>query len=107
MKRFGAIVIALVCLMVIGLSVVAFFSSAKREKLKTGFAVLQMGDPKEKVVEVLGQPEEVENCYDVDQNVEPDKRCSQIYWYKPFLERWGVSLNKDGIVVHKTYNVLY
>ena len=107
MKKLGAIFIAGLCLIVIVLSAFTYSCHAKREKLKTGFDRVQIGDTKQTVVQVLGQPEEVENCYSDPRVVDPDKRCVETYWYKSFLERRGVSLNKDGRVVYKGYNVLY
>jgi hypothetical protein len=107
MKKLRIIFIAGLCLIVIVLSAFTYSCHAKREKFKTGFVKVQIGDTKQTVAQVLGQPEEVGNCYVSDPRVDADKRCVEIYWYKFFLERWGVSLNRDGRVVYKTYNVLY
>jgi hypothetical protein len=106
MKKLRTILIAGPCLIVVMVSAFTYSCHAKREKLKTGFARVQIGDTKQTVEQVLGQPEEVENCYS-DPSVDPEKRCIEIYWYKSFLERRGVSFNRESRVVYKTYNVLY
>jgi hypothetical protein len=106
LKKLKTIFIAGLCVSVLVLSAFTYSCHAKREKLKNGFAGVQIGDTKQTVVQVLGQPEEVENCYS-DPRADPDKICIEVYWYKSFLERRGISFNRDSRVVYKTYNVLY
>jgi hypothetical protein len=103
MRRLRRIILASVCLLV--LAVVAF-SFSHRVRLMSTFDKVKVGDKKETIVQMLGQPDEVENCYD-SQSVEEPNRCVETYWYKSFLARWGFSFNKDGKVVDKTNNVSF
>lgn len=104
MKRLIRIILASVCLLV--LAVVAF-SFSHHVRLMSTFDKVKAGDKKEAVVQILGQPDEVENCYDSRSDEEPTKRCVETYWYISFLERWGFSFNKDGVVIDKTHNVSF
>jgi len=104
MRRFKRIILASVCLLV--LAVVAF-SFSHHVRLMSTFDKVKVGDKKETVVQILGQPDEVENCYDSPSVQEPTNRCVETYWYKSFLERWGFTFNKDGKVIDKTHNVSF
>jgi hypothetical protein len=107
MKRFTAIILGVLLVLLIVVSAVALSHHVRKKKLTTTFAKVQVGDTKESVVQTLGQPEEVENCYDSRSNEELTKRCVETYWYMTFLERWGFSFNKDGKVIDKTHNVSF
>jgi len=114
MRRFKAVTLAVTFLVVIvsGFTVLIAVShynsyNAKREKIVSSFANVQTGDTKQTVVQRLGQPDEVENCYDSRSNEEPTNKCVETYWYMSFLERWGFSFNKDGKVIDKTHNVSF
>lgn len=107
MKRFTAIIITVLLALVIALAALAFSWHVKSKSFSAGYAKLQVGDTKQIVVQVLGQPEEIENCYDSGSKEDLTKRCVETYWYKSFLERWGLSFDRDGKVIDKTYNVSY
>jgi hypothetical protein len=107
MTRFKAIILAAAVLLVMVVSALAYSYHIKREKLTSTFARVQLGESKETVVQILGQPDEVENCSGSDSNQELTKRCVETYWYMSFLERWGFSLNQDGKVIDKTHNVSF
>jgi hypothetical protein len=38
---------------------------------------------------------------------ELESACAEEFWYYSFLERSGISFDKDGKVIHRTYNVSY
>jgi hypothetical protein len=104
MRQFKRIILASVCLLVIAVVAVSLFNHFK---LISTFAKVGVGDRKETVVQMLGQPDEVENCSGSDSNEDVTKRCVETYWYMSFLERWGFSFNKDGKVIDKTHNVSF
>ena len=106
-KRLVAIILGVLFLLVIVISAVGFSHHARKKKLTTTFAKVQVGDTRESIVQMLGQPQEIENCYDSHSSEEPTKRCFETYWYITFLERWGFSFNKDGKVIDKTHNVSF
>jgi len=107
MKRFTAIILAILLFLLIVVSTAAFSHHVRKKKITTTFAKVEVGDTKESVVQRLGRPQEVENCYDPQSNEELTKRCVETYWYMTFLERWGFSFNKDGKVIDKTHNVSF
>lgn len=94
-------------LLLIGASAVAVSSHIRKKKITRTFAKVQVGDTKQSIVQTLGPPKEVQNCYDSRSNEDPSKRCVETYWYITFLERWGFSFNKDGKVIDKTHNVSF
>ena len=86
MKRFKAIILATAVLLMLAVSAIAYSYHIRREKLTTTFVKVQLGHSKETVVQVLGQPDEVENCSGSDSNRELAKRCVETYWYISFFE---------------------
>ena len=115
-KVLVIVIIAILCLVAIVISGLAFAYHEKRQKLSAGFAMVQKGDSKNGIVQMLGKPDEIESCHERDavrtspgerQFVDSAEECVEIYWYWFFLERWGFSLNRDGKVINKTYNTSY
>lgn len=104
MKRSKVIISVGLVFLVIAVGAFAFSNEVRRKTMSTAFAKVQIGDTKESVVQMLGQPEEVQNCYDSDLSDDLSKRCVETYWYTSFLERWGFSFTKDGKLIDKTYN---
>jgi len=81
--------------------------TVRKHRFKAGFMVVQVGDTKAEVIKQLGQPAEVTPCFHPSSESELDRKCSDVFWYYSFLERWGISFDRDGRVIHKTYNVSY
>ena len=75
MRRLRRIILASVCLLV--LAVVAF-SFSHHVRLMSTFDKVKVGDKRETIVQMLGQPDEVENCYD-SRSVEEPNRCVETY----------------------------
>ena len=71
-----------------------------------GYSQVAMGQPKQRVIEAMGKPSEIEAC---DGPVYADGKvagqCSETMVYYAFLEKWGVFLDKNGNVIGKYYNV--
>jgi hypothetical protein len=105
------IVIAILCLIVIALSVLAFSFHARRMKLATTFASVQIGDTKQTIVQLLGNPDEITVCRERDSAkrgyVDSAQECVEVYWYISFLEEWGFFLNRDGKVIDKGHDVSF
>jgi hypothetical protein len=95
------------CLLAIVLITLAVSCYVRKTKLQTTFAKVQIGDTKQSVVQVLGQPPEIAKCRDPDTNVDKHQRCVETYWYHSFLVRWGYAFNVEGKVVDKISNVSY
>jgi hypothetical protein len=105
--RIGWFFLALFFCLVTAVSAIGLSYHAKHKKFSTLFAKMQVGDTKETVVQELGHPDEIERCNNVSSKQDLNKGCFETYWFTSFLERWGVSFDKDGKIVDKTYNVSY
>jgi len=79
----------------------------KREHLVSGFATVQIGSPKQSVVQMLGQPQEIENPEQLSSKTNVSKTGFEVYWYRLSMERWGVAFDRGGKVIDKRYNVSY
>ena len=92
MKRLSVTVILILLFIAIISSVAAYSWRVKRHKFDEAYAKLQVGDKRETVVQLLGSPEEIINCYDPKSENELDRKCGEEYWYLSFMERWIVSV---------------
>ncbi len=100
--KFKAFVLALL----IGIGFLAGWY-VRKQRFETRFAMVQVGDTKEQVIKQLGQAGEVSPCFHPSKESELERKCAEEFWYYSFLERWGVSFDRDGRVIHTTYNVGY
>ena len=99
---YGAAVAAVV------IACLPLFHVANEYRLKRKYEValtrLQVGDSEQKVVSLMGQPDERNWCYPLPTDhdtVEQKKfheQCVLTYTYITFLENYGVSLDKDNRV---------
>jgi len=105
--KIGKIIIAAICSIVMVFGLVVFIHEQKRGAIAIGFENLDIGDSRAKVLESLGQPDEIEVCVDRKAEDPLNKACVEQFWYKRFIERWGVSFDSNGRVIHKSYNALY
>jgi hypothetical protein len=91
-------------------SVFTFSWFVRRKTFESNYSQIQIGDSKQKVVQLYGQPEETSDCskYKRPGDLEViQTRCVEVYWYRSFLKQWVFFFDKDGKVIHKVYNVLY
>jgi hypothetical protein len=74
---------------------------------KKGYSQIKVGDSKQKVVEILGKPTEIKDCYDTRHSSSPEivERCAEEYWYIAFMQEWGYVFDKDGKVLTKWHSV--
>ena len=70
----------------------------KAKRYESGFARVAVGDSKQKVIDLLGEPSEVEGCY-------ADEKCADVFVYYSFMERRGFIFDNGGKVINKYYNV--
>lgn len=81
--------------------------TVRAHRFKVGYEAVQVGDSKDEVIKLLGQPAEISPCFHPSSESELERICADEFWYYSFLERWGISFAKDERVIHKTYNVSY
>lgn len=95
---------AIVLALLIGIGFLAGWY-VRMKRFEAAFARVQVGDTKEQVITQLGQAGEVSPCFHPREESELQRKCAEEFWYYSFLERWGVSFDGDGRVIHKTYSV--
>ena len=80
--------------------------AVRAKRWERGYARIEVGQSKQKVVDSLGEPSEIRRC---GGHVYSDGRvtgeCAETYLYRSFLEDWVVFIDKDGNVIGKSYNV--
>jgi len=81
--------------------------TVRANRFKAGYEAVQVGDSKDEVITQLGQPAEIAPCFHPSSESELQRKCADEFWYYSFLQRWGISFDKDERVIHKTYNVSY
>jgi hypothetical protein len=91
------IVIAAAAIAVLGLIAFAVFE-AKRHSDAEAFEKIGAGASKQDVIELLGEPAEVRNCFRTD-------RCKDVLVYYSFMERRGYAFDDEGKLIDKYYNV--
>ena len=97
---------ALVVALLIGIAFLAG-SYVRLQRFKANFIRVQAGDTRAQVITQLGQPGEISACFHPSGESELERACVQQFWYYSFLERWAISFDKDGKVIHTTYNFSY
>jgi hypothetical protein len=72
---------------------------------------IQIGDSKQRVVSLMGEPEETRWCYPLPtSNDTPEQKrfheqCVDQYWYFTFLKPYYVSFDKNNQVSGKDYTI--
>lgn len=62
-----------------------------------GFAQIAAGDDKEKVVELLGEPLDIERCHSANP-------CKDVYVYYSFIGKWGFVFDGDDKVIRSYHH---
>ena len=102
MKSFTIKVLVLALLVSIGFLAGWY---VRLQRFKAGFIRVQVGDTKEQVINQLGQPAEISPCFHPRDETELGRQCAEDFWYYSFIERWSVSFDADGKVIHTNYSV--
>ena len=71
-------------------------SELRRRSLQNGYDELEVGDPIQRVIELMGSPSTVEPCFN-----EPN--CTSLFYYAPF-ERWVIHIDPNNQVIYKVTN---
>lgn len=72
----------------------------RKRRLESAFAQVEIGNSKQQVVALLGEPGEIGVCNN-------DMMCTDRYYYHSFMERWIVYFDKEGNVIDTGYNVSF
>jgi hypothetical protein len=76
-----------------------------------GYEQVNIGDSKELVSSLMGQPDELQTCRvvsgsnDSADDREYQRNCFDQYWYYSLLHPYVISFNKDGRVIAKAYQI--
>jgi len=71
-----------------------------------GYSKISEGDSQEKMVEILGEPTKIKDCFHSSfGNQEIRQKCVKEYWYIAFLQEWVYVIDKDGKVLTKWHSV--
>lgn len=79
-----------------------------RERYVGAFPKIKVGDSKQSVLQLLGEPTETTDCYSVQYSeIDADlkAKCAEQFWYRAFLEEWIIVFDKDGKVLLKGHSV--
>lgn len=102
--------LAVILALAVALSLVVVVRSVRwhhsHVKHEAGYLTLQVGDSKQKVVELLGPPDELENCHD-PAGTEMARKCRKQYNYFGFFERWSYCTDQDERVIAKYYSASF
>lgn len=107
LKILGLTMVVALGFAVFGLTLRSYVEKRLNE---SNYSHIQIGDSKQKIVELYGQPAEITDCsnYKKPSYLDVVRRdCVEVYWYRAFLEQWIFFLDKDGKVVHKAFNTSY
>lgn len=77
----------------------------KRKRFESNYDNLQVGDSKQKIVELLGPPNEVVKCSE-GRGRSSEVPCTEEYWYRSVFERRILYINNTGQIIDKSYSVL-
>ena len=72
-----------------------------------GYSQVAEGDPEQRVVDIMGQPSEKQDCYRprYSGNDALWRECAEKYWYYGYMEEWVVVVGTNGKVVAKGHSV--
>ena len=107
LRILGLTMAAILGFAVFGLTLRSYVEKRVNE---SNYSRIQVGDSKQELVKLYGEPDEITDCSDFKKPsyIEVVRReCVEVYWYRAFLEQWVFFLDKDGKVVHKAFNTSY
>ena len=105
-------ILGLVAIIILGVatSALAFSWYVQRRAYENSYSQINVGDSKQKLISIYGQPSETTDCSNYKRPSYIDalrKDCVEVYWYRSLLEQWIFFLDKDGKIVHKAFNAQY
>jgi hypothetical protein len=101
------IIIALVLIAAAVGIVYAWSSMPNAPRWERGYSQIVAGDSKQTIVDILGKPTEIKDCYNTRYSAPREiwEKCSEEYWYIAFMQEWGYVIDKDGKVLTKWHSV--
>ena len=97
-----------VVLLLVALGAVYVWRSLPSSKRwERGYEQISEGDHITTVIDVLGQPTEINDCNPARFTDTPElkRKCAKEYWYIAFLQEWVYVIDQDGIVIAKWHSV--
>lgn len=111
LKKKRTLVVATI-LIIVALAVALisgfWFRPFARQRYVTAFPKIKVGDDKQIVLELLGKPDEITDCYTIQYSaLETDlkAKCAEQYWYRAFIQEWIVVFDQNGKVILKSHNI--
>src|SRR5436309_2809970 len=77
------------------------------KKYAEGYVRIQVGDPREWVTGLMGNPAKMTSCgyepfTDKKEGAKYRETCKERYWYGGFLKEYVISFDKEGRVINKS-----
>ena len=73
-------------------------NNPKNRQYENAYLQVNVGDSKEKVTSLFGEPKTIENCPEYEEG-----KCAEVYRYVGFIEAWGIMFDKNEKVYFKYY----
>ncbi len=85
----------------------AWNSFPNPRRWERGYSQIAEGDPEQKVLDVLGKPTDIKDCYRprYSGNDQLWMKCAEEYWYSGFMQEWVFVIGKNGTVIAKAHTV--
>ena len=105
---FAVTLVTVAAIVILALAIKQYRIGRSRER---GYQNVKVGDSKEIVIQLMGQPDQVEPCVTVpsSQDTVADKEyqrnCFEQYWYNSFLKPYAISFDQKGRAIAKGYAV--
>jgi hypothetical protein len=96
-------------LVMAGVAAALVWRSERRvSRWQEGYSEIRIGDSKQRVTALLGNPTAVKDCWDTSFSTLPSdvkKSCAEEYWYVAFLADWKIAFDREGKVISKANSV--
>ena len=111
MSKVVRIIIGVMATAVVTLAVLGLVTESRSERYERGYNKIQIGDSKQSVIDMMGEPDERHWCFPLrTDNDTPERkrfheRCVEKYHYVTFLKPYIVTFDKDNRVSGKGYMI--
>lgn len=106
-KTLKTVVLSLL-VVVSAVALLAVLLPTPRERYIDGYPRIQVGDEKRHVVSLLGEPDEIADCYTYWHSGSDESKkaaCAEQYYYRGGFEQWIFVFDKEGKVISKSHNI--
>ena len=106
-KTRTRILILLTLIGVIVGAVYAWNSLPHASRWERGYSQIEEGDSKRKLLEILGKPTEIKDCYSTMHSAPREiwEKCGEEYRYIAFMQEWCYVIDREGNVLTKWRSV--